>query len=134
MPEKDVHLSEFVLFQLQRNIVNLYKSYIILTEDLHHDHKVFIKKLENSGVSKELIKKLDYFDGDKYTYIRKRILDIGNEVNRDLEKYFDLLEIELNKSKLNDIQKTRLDNLIKLTKTTQITPHKGGLKVKGKII
>jgi len=129
-----IHLKEFVLFQLQRNIVNLYKSYIILSEDLHREHQVFLKKLEDSGVSKELIKKLDYFDDSKYTYIRKRVLDLGNEINRDLEKYFNLLNVDLNKDELHQVQKDRLNSLIELNKTTQITPHKTGLKVKGKII
>lgn len=128
------HLKEFVLSQLQRNIVNLYKSYIILSEELHREHKVFLKKLEDSNVSKELINKLDYFDDDKYTYIRKRVLDIGNEINRDLEKYFDLLIIDLNEEELEKSQQDRIKNLVHFGKSTQVTPYGKGLKVKGKII
>ncbi len=131
---KDIHLREFVLFQLQRNITNLYKNYIILSEELHREHKVFLKKLGDSGVSRELIKKLDYFDDSKYTYIRKRVLDLGNEINRDLEKYFDLINIELNEEELQEVQKDRLNQLIRMGKQTQVTPHKNGVKVKGKII
>ncbi len=49
MDDKDVNLKEFVLFQLQRNIINLYKRYITLTEDLHHEHTTFLNKLEKEG-------------------------------------------------------------------------------------
>ena len=90
MSKEDLHLKEFVLFQLRRNVINLYKRYIILTEDLHKDHSIFLNKLSEEGVSENLLKKLDYFGDEKYTYIRKKILDIGNEVNRDLEKYFEI--------------------------------------------
>tara|TARA_Y100000593_G_C4165326_1_gene264128 strand:+ start:151 stop:552 length:402 start_codon:yes stop_codon:yes gene_type:complete len=131
---KGIHLREFVLFQLQRNITNLYKNYIILSEELHREHKIFLKKLADSGVSKELIKKLDYFDDSKYTYIRKRVLDLGNEINRDLEKYFDLVNLELNEKELEQVQKDRLNQLVKIGKQTQVTPHKKGVKVKGKLI
>ena len=139
MGKKDIHLKEFVLFQLQRNIINLYKRYIILTEDLHHEHSIFLKKLKDEGVSEDLIKKLDYFNDEKYTYMRKRILDVGNEVNRDLHKYFELIDLDLNKEKLDETQKFRLSNLIKLGKNTRVkytepASGKGKTQVKGKLI
>lgn len=134
MDDKDVNLKEFVLFQLQRNIINLYKRYITLTEDLHHEHTTFLKKLEKEGVSKDLIKKLDYFDNERYTYMRKRILDIGNEVNRDLNKYFELINLNLDEQKLNETQQIRLGNLIKHSKNTRIVSENSKIKVKGKII
>ncbi len=131
---KNIHLNEFVLFQLQRNIVNLYKKYIILTEDLRRDHSVFLRKLKEAGVSEELLNKLDYFDDEKYTYIRKKVLDSGNELNRELEKYFGLIELKLNGDKLDEVQKTRLSELMNFNKKTQLEKSGDKFKVKGKII
>ena len=132
--DKD-QLGEFVLFQIQRQIVNIYKRYIISTEDLRRDHLVFLKKLQEAGVSEELLNKLDYFTDEKYNYVRKKILDSGNEATRDLERYFELIEVDLNKDALDKTRKLRLGEIIKASKHTKFTGNeKGELKVKGKII
>ena len=132
---KDLHLNRFVLFQLKRNIVNLYKRYIISTEDLKKDHLIFLKKLEDSGVPRDLLNKLDYFTDDKYTYMRKKILDSGNEANRDLDKYFELIKIELNEEALDESNKLKLGELVKASKNTKLSGGgEGNLTVKGKLI
>ena len=132
---KDLNFKKFVLFQLQRNITALYKNYIVLTEDLQQDHYAFLRKLKEAGVSEELLNKLDYFDAEKYTYIRKKILDIGNEGNRDLEKYFQALDMNLNESFL---EKNNLDikSLVKHSKSTSVEYDKSSkkYKVKGKLL
>ena len=66
--------------------------------------------------------------------MRKRILDIGNEVNRDLNKYFELINLNLDEQKLNETQQIRLGNLIKHSKNTRIVSENSKIKVKGKII
>ena len=132
---KDLNFKKFVLFQLQRNITALYKNYIVLTEDLQQDHYAFLRKLKEAGVSEELLNKLDYFDAEKYTYIRKKILDVGNEANRDLEKYFQALDMNLNESFL---EKNNLDikSLVKHSKSTSVEYDKSSkkYKVKGKLL
>ena len=132
---KDLHLNRFVLFQLKRNIVNLYKRYIISTEDLKKDHLIFLKKLEDSGVPRDLLNKFDYFTDDKYTYMMKKILDSGNEANRDLDKYFELIKIELNEEALDESNKLKLGELVKASKNTKLSGGgEGNLTVKGKLI
>ena len=132
---KDLHLNSFVLFQLKRNIVNLYKRYIVSTEDLKKDHLIFLKKLEDSGVSRDLLNKLDYFTDERYTYMRKKILDSGNEATRDLDKYFDLIKIELNEEALDESNRLRLGELVKASKNTKLSGDgEGNLMVKGKLI
>ena len=132
---KDFNFKKFVLFQLQRNVTTLYKNYIVLTEDLQQDHHAFLRKLKEAGVSEELLNKLDYFDAEKYTYIRKKILDVGNEANRDLEKYFQALDMNLNESFL---EKNNLDikSLVKHSKSTSVEYDKSSkkYKVKGKLL
>ena len=132
---KDFNFKKFMLFQLQRNITSLYKSYMVLAEDLQHDHHSFLRKLKEAGVSEELLNKLDYFDAEKYTYIRKKVLDIGNEANRDLDKYFQVLDITLDESFL---ERNNLDikDLLKHTKNTSVEYNKESKKyrVKGKLL
>jgi hypothetical protein len=87
----DSKIKEFVLFQINRNIVVLYKRYINLLEDLQEEHINMLNKL-NSKVDLETLKNVDYFDENKYNYLRKRILDLGNETIREIDKTVDFLK------------------------------------------
>tara|TARA_Y100000766_G_C18912310_1_gene609020 strand:+ start:4083 stop:4520 length:438 start_codon:yes stop_codon:yes gene_type:complete len=131
--EKDSKLKEFALIQLKRNITNLYKNYIILAEELQKDHDIFLKKIEKH-VPAEYIKDVDYFDSNRYTYLRKRILDMGNELNRDLEKYFDLIDVSLNEEALSKIQNDNIKSLISSSKKATVSATEKGYKVKGKLL
>ena len=133
MSDGDLNTKEFVLIKMQRNVVNLYKNYIVLAEELKREHDVFLKKIENQ-LPQEYINDIDYFDSERYNYLRKRILDMGNELNRDLEKYFDMINIELDKDSLNQQHSERLNKLLKNSKSSQVTSKEGKLKVKGKLI
>jgi hypothetical protein len=85
-------------FVVNRNVINLYKRYINLVEDLQREHNSFLKKVEEE-TSKEFVEKIDYFTPDKYNYIRKKILDLGNEGIRDIEKFMDLIEVDFKEQK-----------------------------------
>jgi hypothetical protein len=96
--ETDPKLKEFLLFQVQRNITSLYKRYLNLIEDIQEEHINMLNKL-NSKIDQETLKNLDYFDDNKYNYLRKKILDLGNETSREIIKNFDLLNIEIKNEK-----------------------------------
>lgn len=87
-------LREFVYFQMQRNIISLYKKYINLIEDLQEDHINMLNKL-NKKIDLETLKNVDYFDENKYNYIRKKILDNGNEAIREIERSLEKLTFKL---------------------------------------
>ena len=75
-----------------RNTKKLFKSFLILLEDLKTDHDIhFCKLRKNLPEHKALIEQADYFDEKKMQYLRKKILDAGNENIRsnddDLEKF-----------------------------------------------
>ena len=75
-----------------RNTKRLFKSFLILLEDLKTEHEIhFCKLRKNLPQHKELIEQADYFDDRKMQYLRKKILDTGNENIRtnddDLEKF-----------------------------------------------
>ena len=82
-----------------RNTKRLFKSFLILLEDLKTEHEIhFCKLRKNFPQHKELIDQADYFDDKKMQYLRKKILDTGNENIRnnddDLEKF--TIEFEFN--------------------------------------
>ena len=73
-------------FQVQRNIVALYKSFLILIEDLEQEHLANFEKLK-SAIPPEFhpsIDQADWLDGEKMSYLRKKILDAGNNCIRNL--------------------------------------------------
>jgi hypothetical protein len=102
MDNINVDPKEYVLFQLHRNVISLYKRYLNLIEDLQEEHVNMLNKL-NKKIDLDTLKNLDYFDENKYNYIRKRILDLGNETTRELEKSFEYLEVKIKKNEKSNI-------------------------------
>lgn len=86
-------VKDYVLFQIHKSVVNLYKRYLNLIEDIQEDHNNMMDKLSNN-VNEDILKNVDYFDKTKYNYLRKKILDLGNESIREIEKNFDFINME----------------------------------------
>jgi hypothetical protein len=53
-----------------------------------------LQKMEKAS-SKEFVENIDYFNEDKYNYIRKKILDNGNDAIRNIESSFKSITITL---------------------------------------
>ena len=75
-----------------RNTKKLFKTFLVLLEDLKTEHDIHFSKLrKNLPQHKDLIEQADYLDEEKMQYLRKKILDMGNENIRanqnDLEKF-----------------------------------------------
>ena len=87
-------LKEYLIFQIHRNIVNLYKQHLVLLEDIAIEHHQMMKKLKDH-VDSEYLETVDYLNKDKYNYLRKKTLDVGNESIRDFEKSLENLKITL---------------------------------------
>ena len=82
-----------------RNTKRLFKTFLILLEDLKTEHDINFSKLrKNLPQHKDLIEQADYLDEKKLHYLRKKVLDIGNDNIRnndeDLEKF--TIEFEFN--------------------------------------
>ena len=82
-----------------RNTKRLFKTFLILLEDLQTEHIIhFCKLRRNLPEHRALIEQADYFDESKMKYLRKRVLDMGNDNIRsnddDLEKF--TIEFEFN--------------------------------------
>jgi len=69
----DIKMKEFVLFQNRRKVINLYKNFLILLEDLKED-----------GYN---------ISDDKYQRLRKRVLDAGNDAIRQFEEELNNIDL-----------------------------------------
>lgn len=87
-------IKEYLRFQLNRNIISLYKKYFEMVDDLKQEHNLMLLKMEKAS-SKEFVENIDYFSEDKYNYIRKKILDSGNDAIRNIESSFKSIQITL---------------------------------------
>lgn len=91
-------VKDYVSFQIHKSLVNLYKKYLVLIEDIREDHDNMIDKISNK-IDENTLKNVDYFDDNKYNYLRKKILDIGNESIREIEKNFEFIKMEFKDEK-----------------------------------
>ena len=91
-------IKQIFLWNTKRNFINICKTYLVALEQMKVDHRIFLDKL-GKEVDLELLKKMDYLSEEKYNYIRKQILDAGNDAFRDVENFTDKLSIELEKDK-----------------------------------
>lgn len=98
MESQQNNIRDYILFQINRHIVNLYKRYLNLIEDLQEEHLNMLNKL-NKKIDLETLKNLDYFDENKYNYFRKKILDLGNETLREIDKNFEFLDLKVKNEK-----------------------------------
>jgi hypothetical protein len=72
-------------FNTEKAIVNLYKGFLIILEDVRQAHLSREKKLaEILYDDVEILKSSDFFDDEKAGYLRKRVLDMGNDCIRNL--------------------------------------------------
>jgi hypothetical protein len=85
-------LKELLIFQINRGIVNLYKKYFLIIQDLKQEHEALLEKVAQE-TSPDFPQKIDYFTEDKYNYIRKKILDAGNDSIRELEKTLEVIDV-----------------------------------------
>lgn len=90
---------QFLLFQVKRNVVALFKQFLTLLEDNQEDHEMMVEKLK-AGIPPQyhhIIDAANYFDEKKFDYLRKKTLDAGNNSTRELENTISLFHIILKK-------------------------------------
>lgn len=68
-------IKELALFQVKRKITNIYKNFFFILEDLSDN---------GYNINEEV-----------YQKIRKRILDNANDAIREIEEYFNNLEVKI---------------------------------------
>ena len=78
-------LGDIVKFQISRNIINLYKSFLVMLEDLEYEHETHFNKLKSKlSAEIDVLDQADYLDAPKMEHLRKRVLDSGNHCIREI--------------------------------------------------
>jgi hypothetical protein len=90
---------EILQERYEKHIKGLFKSFLFILEDLNDDHSINFAKLKKALPEHEhIITQADYFDRDKLQFLRKRVLDLGNDSlrgqNEDLEKFTVILNFK----------------------------------------
>ena len=71
---------DFLSDRFNGSTKSLFKNFLVLVEDLHVDKEICFAKLKRHlPEHAALIDQANYFDDRKMQYLRKKILDIGNE-------------------------------------------------------
>lgn len=86
---------DFLKFQCRRNYIVLYKRLLSVVEDLEQEHVIMMEKL-SEFVDEDVLNKVNYFNEEKYAFIRKKILDIGNEAIRETEGSLENVQKKIN--------------------------------------
>lgn len=88
------------------------------------EHNQMLEKLSDQ-IPKSELNKIDYFTESRYNLYRKKILDMGNDIIRDLKSNFDKVDVELKPLTLNGLP---------VKKITVQGSMDGKIRLKGKII
>lgn len=88
--------SEILRFQLTRTITNLFKGYLILLEDLGDSHDEALAKLKAALPEpyRGYVDLADYLTEERGTLLRKKVLDGGNDVIREVTKLLEQFDVE----------------------------------------
>jgi hypothetical protein len=83
---------KFLSDTVKGNTKSLFKSFLVLVEDLHAENQICFDKLKKHLPEySDIIDQANYLDDEKMQYLRKKILDIGNEsmreANSNIEKF-----------------------------------------------
>ena len=86
---------ELLEFQVVRSITMVYKNCLNLIEGLQQEHDIQFGKLKKSmPEKKELLTQAEYLDRAQFNFLRKKILDSGNDVKRELISYMENFDIK----------------------------------------
>jgi ADP-heptose:LPS heptosyltransferase len=80
-----------LVLRSEKEIAALFKMMLLLLEDMKKDHDFHYQKLYHNIPKKyhAIIDTADHFTSEKVNWIRKRILDFGNESIRNLGSELD---------------------------------------------
>ena len=99
--DEDIRIKRLVAAETKRLITKIFKHSLTVLEDLRFQHVEAVEKLDN--LTDKERESLNYLDFTRYSLLRKRILDNGNEGVRDLENFLDNFAFSLKNKDDNNI-------------------------------
>ena len=85
---------DFLDDQYRNSVKTLFKGFINILEDLQEDHIRNFNKLYKAFDDDDLVAMADYFDDEKFQWLRKKVLDLGNNCIREIEVGVDKIDIQ----------------------------------------
>jgi len=107
--EKETEVAHSILtFRINQAITNLYKQFLIITEDIQSEYSAAMLRLLDSLPEEEKPKLIqaDFFDQEKFQYLRNKILDYGNNTIRNLESELTNYQFTFNIEERSNNEKT----------------------------
>jgi len=93
----EINGEELLKFQLARNVTHLYKTFLVMIEDLNKENEIAFQKLKRQIPSHtSSLDCANYFDDAKMEYVRKKILDAGNGCIRTMSGEMEKFDINVN--------------------------------------
>ena len=93
----EINGEELLKFQLARNVTQLYKTFLVMVEDLNKENEIAFQKLKRQIPSHtSSLDCANYFDDAKMEYVRKKILDAGNGCIRTMSGEMEKFDINVN--------------------------------------
>lgn len=92
-----VQFDDVLRFQARRICTSMFKSFLILLEEVEEDHDIALKKLFDSlpPQYQPYVKLADYLDEERAKRLRSKILDVGNNAIREFEEQLNNYEVRL---------------------------------------
>jgi hypothetical protein len=90
-------MKELLEFQINRNITNLYKSFLMILEDIQDQNQNNFQKLKSAlPENQALIEQANCFDNARMEFVRKQILDNGNNAQREIIGHLEKFDLTIN--------------------------------------
>ena len=80
--------------QLRRIITKVFKDSLVIAEDIQQDHLAVVSEI-GKQFPPELLRRWNYLDLPKYSRIRKKILDSGNDALREMKSVLDNFSVTI---------------------------------------
>jgi hypothetical protein len=95
-PVYSVDPNEVLRFQLERAVKNLFKGYLVLLEDLGDSHDAALAKLRAALPEqyRPFVDLADDLTPEHGVLLRKKVLDAGNDVLREISKLLEQFNVE----------------------------------------
>jgi len=84
---------------IHKEVTKLYKSFLDTIEDLRQENKTMIDKVAKH-CAPEFAEDINYFNNEKHSQLRKRVLDNGNDTIRTVSAYVDLFDSTINEERV----------------------------------
>ena len=87
---------EYINDRVKANTSDLFKRMLGVLEDIKHEHDRQFAVLYSSAPDsfKPVVKQANYLDENQMAWLRKKVLDMGNESIRKMTTEMDLIRIE----------------------------------------